>query len=262
MRAGGVLLPLAVLFAAWACSRDWPLARQGATSAAVLCDDGIPALQSEPTIDGALEPGLALDSWVAAGDPGVPPGMSASVSVAYRPEGLYFFAAVDDPTRDPAPAGDLTYCGDGVELYVDDDGVIANPPAYDLPGTMQLIVAAPSDDMTPARRGQRFVFPGTSTDSTDLGAWTSTRFVSVPTATGYAVEALVVAGDLGLSAWTLAAGGKVGWDLSWNIGGPEKAGIDACTTRSQQLHFRLAASGACTPPYCNASALCATTLLP
>ncbi|HVU51618.1 MAG TPA: hypothetical protein VHL80_13075, partial [Polyangia bacterium] len=257
MRAAGVLLLLAA-----ACSMDWPLARRadaGARGAAVLCDT-IPPLPADPAIDGVLEPGLPLDVWIAAGDPSVPAGMSASVSLAYRPDGLYVFATISDPTRDPAAPGDLTYCGDGVEVYVDDDGVIEDPPAYDIPGTMQLIMAAPGDGVTPARRGQRFVFPGTSTDSTDLGAWTSTRFVAVPTAAGYDVEAFVVADDLGLPAWTLAPGGKVGWDLSWNIGGPEMPGIDACTTRSQQVHFRLAASGACTPPYCNASALCATTL--
>lgn len=251
-----------LLLSTTACSMDWPLARTSdAQSAALLCD-AIPALANDPTIDGTLEPGLATYTWLAAGDPSLPPAMSASVSVAYRPDGLYFFAAVADPTRDPAAPGDLTYCGDGVELYVDDDGAVQNPPAYDIPGTIQLIVAAPSDATAPARRGQRFVFPGTSMDSTDLGAWTSTRFVSVPTAAGYDVEAFVVASDLGLTNWTLVRGGKIGWDLSWNIGGPEKPGIDACTTRSQQVHFRLAASGACTPPYCNASALCATTLGP
>jgi hypothetical protein len=245
------------------CSRDWSLARvDGAASlerATVLCGR-LPALGTDPTIDGVLEPGLARYAWLDAGDPSIPAGMAISLSLAYAPTGLYFFADVVDPTRDPAPASALAYCGDGVELYVDDDGVIQNPPAYDIPGTMQLIVAAPSDDVTPARRGQRFVFPGTSTDSTDLGAWTSTKFIATPTATGYTVEALVVAGDLGLSAWAPAAGGKIGWDASFNIGGPEMPGIDACTTRSQQVHFRVAASGACTPPYCNAAALCATTL--
>ena len=125
---------------------------------------------------------------------------------------------------------------------------------------MQLIMAAPGDDVTPARRGQRFVFPGTSNDSMDLGAWTSTRFIAVPTASGYTVEAFVVAGDLNLGAWALAPDGKIGWDVSLNVGGPEDAGIDACTTRSQQIHFRVAASGGCTAPYCNASALCAPTL--
>jgi hypothetical protein len=74
------------------------------------------------------------------------------------------------------------------------------------------------------------------------------------------VEAFVTASDLGLGNWTLAPLGKIGWDLSLNLGGPEPPGLDACTTRSQQIHFRLATSGACTPPYCNASALCAPTL--
>jgi hypothetical protein len=255
--------PLLLLLSAAACSMDWRLARQtpdgGVRSAEVLCDS-IPPLPSAPAIDGKLEPGLAIYSWLDAGASNVPSGIGASFSLAWRPDGLYFFATVTDPTRDPAAPGALTYCGDGVELIVDDDGVIDHPPAYDQPGTMQLIVAAPSDDVTPARRGQRFFFSGTSTDSTDLGAWTSTRFIAVPTANGYAVEALVVASDLDLPAWALAPGGKIGWDVSLNIGGPEDAGIDACTTRSQQVHFHVAASGACTAPYCNASALCVPTL--
>jgi hypothetical protein len=236
------------LLSSAACSLDWPLAR--AQSAAVLCAR-IPVLPADPVVDGALEPGLALYSWLDG---------RAAFSLAYRPQGLYFFAAVADPTRDPAPAGALAYCGDGVELFVDEDGAIAHPPGYDIPGTAQLVIAAPADDMTPVHRGERFVFAGTSTDSTDLGAWTSGNFVAVPTAAGYAVEALVAAGDLDLGMWTLAAGGKIGWDVSLNIGGPESPGNDACTTRSQQVHFRIADSGACTAPYCNAAALCAPTL--
>ena len=258
---------LLVLLAATACSRDWSLARQSSgadgasprANATALCDQ-IPALANAPTIDGQLEPGLALYSWLDAGSPGVPSGVAVSLSLAYTPGGLYFFADVTEATRDPAPASALSYCGDGIELFVDDDGAIQNPPGYDVPGTIQLIVVAPGDDVSPVRRGQRFVFPGTSTDSTDLGAWTSTSFIAVPTATGYTVEALVVAGDLGLGAWALAAGGKIGWDVSLDLGGPEDAGIDACTNRSQQIHFRVAVSGTCTPPYCNASALCPTTL--
>jgi hypothetical protein len=230
------------------CAMDWPLAQT--QSAAVLCD-GIPPMAAAPVIDGQLDSGLSLHAWTDA---------PVRFSLAYRPDALYFFAEVDDQTRDPPPADALAYCGDGIELFVDDDGSIADPPAYDLPGTMQLVMAAPADDVSPSRRGQRFVFSGTSTDSTDLGAWTSDSFVAVPTATGYAAEALVRAADLGLAAWTLPTGGKIGWDVSLNLGGPESPGIDACTTRSQQLHFRLAATGACTAPYCNAAALCAATL--
>jgi hypothetical protein len=256
---------LLLLLSIASCSMDWRLARQaadaGVRSAEVLCGQ-LPALSNAPAIDGQVEPGLALYSWLDAGASNLPAGMSASFSLAYRPDGLYFFAAVTERTRDPAASGALTYCGDGMELFVDDDGAIAHPPGYDLPGTMQLVMAAPADDVTPVRRGQRFVFPGTSTDSTDLGPWTSTRFLAVPTASGYALEAFVVASDLDLPAWTLAPGGKIGWDVSLNIGGPEDAGIDACTNRSQQVHFRVAASGACTAPYCNAAALCAPTLGP
>lgn len=272
------LLPLLTM----GCSVDWTLARQAlevadasvlpdasldvrdasdasegeasiGPSVLIRCDQFIP-LANDPVIDGVLEPNLTLLRWVDADAANVPPGISATAAVAYRPNGVYFFVDVEDPTRDPAPATALDYCGDAVELFLDNDGVIQAPPNYDNPGTVQLVVAGPVDTVTPSRRGQRF------RHSTDLGAWTSNNFIAVPTARGYAVEAFVVAGDLDLMAWTLAPGGKIGWNMSLNIGGPEDAGIDACTTRSQQIHLRLASSGDCTPPYCNASALCSPTL--
>jgi hypothetical protein len=266
------LLPLLMA----GCSVDWSLARQALQAAdaslAVLdardasegeaslgpsilirCDQFIP-LQDVPVIDGVLEPNLMLLRWVDQSLPNVPSDIRATVAVAYRPNGVYFFVDVEDPTRDPAPLGTLDYCGDAVELFLDNDGVIQAPPDYDNPGTIQLVVAGPVDAVTPSHRGQRF------RHSTDLGAWTSSNFIAVPTARGYAVEAFAVASDLNLGAWTLAPGGKIGWNMSLNIGGPEDAGIDACTTRSQQIHLRLASSGDCTPPYCNASALCTPTL--
>jgi hypothetical protein len=264
------LLPLLLV----ACSIDWSLARRAPTdtssggaggtpavveNALVLCQRVV-ALPSTPLIDGQLEPNLTLHPWFEAGSTEVPAGIQVRVTLAHRPDGLYFFADVEDPTRDPAPQDALTYCGDGLELFVDDDGMVQNPPGYDLPGTMQLIIAAPGDDMTPARRGQRFVFPGTSSDSTDLGDWASGNFIAVPTTRGYAIEAFVVASDLDLATWALAPGAQIGWNMSLNIGGPQDPGIDACTTRSQQVHFHLASSGSCTAPYCNASALCAPTL--
>jgi hypothetical protein len=226
----------------------------------IRCNEVVP-LESAPVIDGVIEPNLTLLRWLDQSTPELPSGMRVDVALAYRPNGVYFYLAVEDPTLDPPPPDALDYCGDGVELYVDDDGVIQSPPAYDSPGTMQFIVAGPENSATQARRGQRFTFPDVpSGDSTDLGDWSSDDFVAVPTAGGYAVEAFVVASDLDLDAWALAPGDEIGWNLSFNIGGPQPAGIDACTTRNQQYHFRSASSGACTPPYCNASALCTPTL--
>ena len=268
-----------VAWAALGCSVDWSLARRapeadagggggsaGTAGTAALqsveirCDELV-LLESAPIIDGVLEPNLARLRWLDPSTATLPPGMRVDVALAYRPNGVYFYLAVEDPTLNPAPLDALDYCGDGVELYVDDDGLIQAPPAYDSPGTMQFIVAGPENAATPSRRGQRFVFPNSASgDSTDLGDWTSDDFIAVATAGGYAVEAFVVASDLDLDAWTLAPGGKIGWNLSFNVGGPQAPGIDACTTRNQQFHFRLANSGACTPPYCNASALCTPTL--
>jgi hypothetical protein len=265
---------------AWAtlgCSIDWSLARQASPSAAsggtsgaggtastqsimIRCEEVLP-LASAPVIDGVLEPSLATLRWLDETSTDVPPGIRVAVALAYRPEGVYFYVDVEDPTRDPAPLDALDYCGDGVELYVDDDGVIQAPPAYDSPGTMQFIVAAPVDTATPAHRGQRFTFPNApGGDSIDLGDWTSDDFIAVPSARGYAVEAFVMASDLDRGGWTLAPGAKIGWNMSFNVGGPQPPGIDACTTRNQQFHLRLAGSGSCTPPYCNASALCTPTL--
>ncbi|HET9932299.1 MAG TPA: hypothetical protein VFQ35_16460 [Polyangiaceae bacterium] len=274
MSARSLVIALASVTLA-ACSIDWRLARgdggagSGASgggggapvlaNAALLCDR-IPSLSTEPVVDGKLESGLSLYTWLDEASRDTRSGVSANVSLAYRPDGVYFFAAVVDPTRDPAPLDALPYCGDGVELYVDDDGSIRNPPGYDRPGTMQLIVAAPSGGVAAEHRGERFVNPGNG-DGIDLGAWSSSRFAAVPTADGYVVEAFVVATDLDLASWRLAPGAQIGWNLSLNIGGPEPAGIDACTTRSQQIHFRLATSDACTAPFCNASAFCATALL-
>ncbi len=266
----------ALALLAWAtlgCSIDWSLARKPPTEASggtagaastqsvlVRCDQVFP-LASAPVVDGMLEPNVTLLRWLDETVPEVPPGIRVEVALAYRPDGAYFYFEVEDPTRDPPPLDALDYCGDGVELYVDDDGVIQAPPAYDSPGTMQFIVAGPVDASTPAHRGQRFTFPNApSGDSTDLGDWDSDDFIAVPTPRGYAIEAFVMASDLDLDTWTLAPGGKIGWNMSFNVGGPQAPGIDACTTRNQQFHFRLAASGACTPPYCNASALCTPTL--
>jgi hypothetical protein len=263
------LLPLAML----GCSVDWTLARSlaltedastsvtdaSAVQSVLIRCDQVPALAAPPVIDGVLEPGLTPLRWLDEGAPNVPAGIVATAAVAYRPDGVYFYVNVEDPTRDPAPPTALAYCGDAVELFVDSDGMLQAPPAYDDPGTIQLIVAGPVDAVTPSHRGERFRYATNLGMGVDKGNW-SGNFIAVPTSRGYAVEAFVVASDLDLTTWALAPGGKIGWNLSLNIGGPEDAGIDACTTRSQQIHLRQAASGSCTAPYCNASALCTPTL--
>jgi hypothetical protein len=50
--------------------------------------------------------------------------------------------------------------------------------------------------------------------------WDPTRYVGVPTATGYAVELLVAASDLDLTSWSLEAGGYVGFDLAHSVSHP------------------------------------------
>lgn len=257
----------ALLIAAYwlaACQADWSLGAELPPRSTPAADAGavdrascesVPALATTPLIDGQLEPGLALWPWTDA-LAGVPEGASASVVVAHHTNGLYFFADVHDQSSDPAPVGTFSYCGDAVELYVDDDGIIQMPPAYDDPGTMQFVIARPSANAAAGRRAQRF--RGTVL----LGDWTADGFIAVTTATGYAVEAFVTASDLGLVSWSPSSGGSVGWSFSWDLGGAPEPPPESCATRLAQYHLRTVDSAECPEPYCNAAALCRAVLAP
>jgi hypothetical protein len=179
---------------------------------------GIVALSAPPVIDGVLDCGvplwpMPLQGW--SGTSAIPSTVRANLGVAWRPDGLYFFASVTGlgPTRYPPPTGTDTWCGDAVEFFVDDDGMYANPPLYDDPGTIQLIAEAPFDTMTSASVG------GSYRDGTEVGPWTG-QFTVVRTGDGFDAEAFVVASDLGLSTWSLAQGGAVGMDVSVDLGDP------------------------------------------
>jgi hypothetical protein len=229
----------------------------------------LPALSAVPVIDGQLDCGLELRplpvtaaTWDGAlAD--FPPDHEAHFAVAWRADGLYFFVDVRDPSRLPAASGHYAWCGDGVELYVDDDGVYAAPPRYDNPGTRQLILVAPADDVTPSRTARIFW------NGEGNVPWTSTDFIAVPTPEGYAVEAFVRAEDLGLAQWSLAEGGRVGMDLGWNVSHPEPTGAPcvhggATGNRLGQLFLRVAGQGASPDdyPYLNVAAFCAPELAP
>jgi hypothetical protein len=228
----------------------------------------LPALASAPVLDGVLEPGLTLRelvpvAWIGPGA-APPAGQSARYAAAWRPDGLYAYVEVVDPSRVPAPSSQFRWCGDGVEVYVDDDGSFASPPAYDDPGTRQIIVAAPTDATTPVQGGEAWCSSCGDTVPTELpGA----ALVAVPRRDGYAIEALVVASDLARTSWTLAAGRRVGFDLAVNVSTPAPTN-DACvfdgTSRGSDLgqYFLSATSAGAIFPFDHVQAFCTPALLP
>ena len=185
-----------------------------------LCT-GLGAMSTPPFIDGVLDCGIPLWSMpvvVSVGPGAIPTSVQASIGAAWRPDGLYLFVSVTGAGADryPAPASDPAWCGDAIELFVDHDGVFTNPPKYNDPGTIQLVAAAPPDTSAPTSAGEMF------RDETDLGPWTG-QFVSTATSDGFTTEAFVTAADLGLTSWSLAAGGTVGLDVSVNLGSPTES---------------------------------------
>jgi hypothetical protein len=182
----------------------------------------IPALSNAPNINGELEPGLVLHPVTPVGwhdqpdmaSPPFPDGYSASIAAAWRPDGLYVFASVLDPNRVPADPGLRAYLGDGVEFYVDSDGLYGAAPLYDDPGGRQIIIAAPDNDDDTVQRGDLY-----KPEFTFISEWTSPEFGAFPQSGGYTVEAIIRAADLGLGSWTLSAGQQVGFNFSHNVSG-------------------------------------------
>jgi hypothetical protein len=210
----------------------------------------LPFLPAPPVIDGMPDCAIALQTltpvdWTGGASP---PDATAEYAVAWRADGLYFFVRVHDPSLVPAEPSEFSYAGDGVELFMDSDGVYAAPPAYDTPGTKQFTIAAPGDAQSSVARAQVW-YPGTPGPP----AWTSSAFRAFGTPDGYVVEAFVSAGDLGLSNLTLAAGGTVGMDLSIDVSYPTDQGPDAggAGNRLGQyfLHIADADAGGGLPPF-------------
>ena len=209
----------------------------------------VPFLPQPPVIDGTVDCDLPLIPVPEVGwSAGTGPDATAQYAVAWRPEGIYFFVAVTDPSLVPADSTELTWQGDAVELYADSDGVYSAPPSYDNPGTRQFTVAAPPDARLSVARAQVWY-----TGSVSGAAWTSTQFRSFGSPTGYIVEALVTGPDLGLPALSLAAGGQVGMDLSIDVSYPADRGPDAggFGNRFGQYYLRVASpdAGGGIPPF-------------
>ena len=234
--------------------------------AADFCE-ALPPLPAVPVIDGELEAGLwtrPLEPRLGWTGPGAGPPAEHQVqaAVAWRPGGLYVFLRVDDPTRLPAPPGQYRWCGDAVEVYVDSDATYATATAYDNPGARQLIVGAPMDDTTP-QTGVESWCQNCTGDYPELFGASSYR--SVPTAYGYAVEMWIEASHLGLGAWDLAAGNRIGFDFGVNVSTETATGLGCAIdgdqgTRLGQYFLHLGPSNEY--PFDSPAAFCTPMLAP
>ena len=223
------------------------------------CDE-LPALSTLPTLDGQLEPGLAVQlvqpaHWTGPGT--VPAGHTLSFAAAWQPHGLYFYLQVVDPDRSPAEASTEAWQGDGVEVYVDHDALSPDAGGFDDPGTRQLIFTAPPDDSQPGERADAYLPPTGRVAAVAPADWSMT-----PTPTGYALEFSVSAADLGLSSWTLTPGARVGFDLAHNVSAPlGEAGVQG--NRLGQYFLRVGPeTEPAFYPFQNSAVFCTPTLLP
>lgn len=244
-----------------AATPDSSLDAATATQVSDYCAQ-IPALPDPPVLDGRVDGALSVlafapAGWTSKGGAPLPTSTTAEYALAFRPEGLYFYVRVYDPNRQPAAPGDAVWRGDGVELYVDDDGSYASLPSYDDPGTIQIVVAAPDNGTTPTTRANLY------RDRLDQGAWTSPNFKAFALPDGYVVEALVEADALGLSTWSLTSGLTVGVDLGVNVsaGPSQDAGalLDGNRIGEYFLHVGGADCGGL--PFCTPEAFCVATLI-
>jgi hypothetical protein len=249
------------------CGRVSFVERADAAPLPIALCERIPRLAATPMIDGILEPGLAVTpldpiGWQSRVMPKPPiPDVPVELAIAYRADGLYFFARVFDPDRYPAVALSPPYCGDSIEVYIDHDGVLSAAPDYDATGGRQFIARVPQDDATPRSDGETYL------NRTSVGAW-QTGFVATPFAGGYTFEAFVDANAMQLATWSLASGMQVGIDLAFGLSTPDGSLVPlvecAESTRLGQFFMRIDPSmigvygkGA---PYATATALCLPVL--
>lgn len=244
----------------------------------------------------------------AAPLPPFPSGNTSTVAAAWRPDGLYIFMAITTPIAIPAELSDQDYKGAGVEIFVDDNGVFTTPGQYDVPGTVQEIVTSPpiappdgsapvcpsdaSADAQPeaSSDGASEASSGATDGATDappeaattwtgpraaayrnetlLGPWTSTRFGTFPTATGFVFEGFVTAADLGLTTWSLAAGSTVGFDVAVDVSFPDYCTVGLEGHRAGQYFLHVGTNPAdadAAPigaPFADSRSFCTPTLTP
>jgi hypothetical protein len=219
-------------------------------------------LASAPSIDGVLEPCLAMRDVAPVGwtdVASIPAGIAVRAAFAWRPDGLYAYVEVDDPSRYAPTPPDDAYCGDAIEIYVDADATYARESEYDDPGTVQLIVAAPAASEVSSTFGQRWVLRGATT------VWPATRFAMVARPDGYALETLISASDIGIASWSLAPGARIGLDLALDVSTPDGSLVTDpidCGTRLGQFFLRTVPRRGvdCGEPYCDTRAFCSPVL--
>ncbi len=232
----------------------------GCTVSSASSCESLPAITQMPTIDGNMDCGLTLvdvdpQGWMRDGE--VPGDISAQYALAWHPQGLYVFVRVEDPTQTPPPSNLPDWCGDAVEIFVDDDGEFSNSPVYDDPGTRQFVVSRPATADASSRRGSVF------RDQIPQGSWTNGQFEAFPTSTGYDVEAFITADDLEMANWTLQAAEQLGFNLGVNFAFGTQSG-DACDDDLLgQFYLRLGTEtdGTCVQyPSCDVRSFCTPTL--
>jgi hypothetical protein len=227
----------------------------------------LPPLAAEPKIDGVPECGLALE-WIKPqlwnGPAALTPSdRVARYAAAWTSKGLYFYVDVLTSHRAPFPDPHKYHCGDAIELFFDDDGFYGDPPAYQNPGTRQVIFAAPEPGEARTNKAWMWVM------GTSWIEWTGS-FATVGRPDGYSVEAFFKGGDLDLPSWTLASGFHVGLDVAVDLT-PEvpfpKTDADYCN-RLGQFSLRGADTPTtiltnvppCFEPWCNVGAFCTSEL--
>ncbi len=217
----------------------------------------IPSI-AQPQIDGELDCGVELQPVPTdtLTRPVSLDGIKAEYAVGYTPSGLYYFVRVTKANLRPAEAQDALFCGDAVQLFADSDGEHPAAPDYDVPGTAQFAVPAPDGAAAPSRRGSVYV---SAPAGPSMTPWTSPNFVSIATADGYAVEAFLSAGDLGLPQLFLQPAARVGFDVWICIGG-ERLATNDCGNRITDYGLRAADQGIFRGPHFNSAAFCNPTL--
>jgi hypothetical protein len=179
----------------------------------------------------------------------LPSGNSATIAVAWRPNGLYFFVDVTTPDVISAGTSNPPFYGSAVEIYVDS----ADPTASSYPstGSIQLVAEAPASGSS-ASVGDGY------RDTNNVETWSASEFATYTTTSGFVFEGFVSATDLGLSTWTLASGNQLGFDIGIDVS------FTNATSTTNQGHrageYFLSVGSGVGAPYTDPRAFCAPTL--